>query len=76
METITLKTHIGDDGVLKFEMPVGVTNVDADVVVVFNVRQSEKEDWVAFINRTYGILADDPIERPEQPPYDVRDEIE
>ena len=68
METIKLRTHIGEDGVLKFEMPVGITNVDADIVVVFNVERREKEDWETFINRTYGILADDPIERPEQPP--------
>lgn len=32
--------------------------------------------WDQFINLTYGSLADDPIERGEQPPPDVRDEIE
>ena len=65
METIKFKTHIGSDGVLKVEMPVGVTNVDADVVVVYSVQaKNTPEDWAAFVNRTYGILADDPIERP------------
>lgn len=32
--------------------------------------------WDQFIDLTYGSLADDPIERGEQPPLDVRDEIE
>lgn len=76
METIRLRTHIGDDGILKFEMPVGVFDVDADIEVTISVQHDEKEDWITFLNRTYGILADDPIERPEQPPYDIRDEIE
>jgi hypothetical protein len=29
-----------------------------------------------FFERTYGSLADDPIERPPQGDYEVRDEIE
>lgn len=76
METIKLKTHIGEDGVLKVELPVGVTNVDAEVIVVYEVDTPEAEDWETFVNRTYGILADDPIERPPQLSFEVRDEIE
>ena len=75
IETIQLKVHIGADGILRIELPVGVANVDLDVVVVYNIKQDQAE-WEAFIDTTYGSLAHDPIERPEQPPYDVRDEIE
>ena len=32
--------------------------------------------WEQFIDLTYGSLADDPIERGEQPPFDAREEIE
>lgn len=32
--------------------------------------------WEQFIDATYGILADDPIERNQPPHPDVRDEIE
>lgn len=77
METLRFKTHIGSDGVLKLEMPVGVADVDAEVVVVYTVQpKSAVEDWETFVNRTYGILADDPIERPAELPPDVRDELE
>lgn len=77
METIRLKTHIGSDGVLKLEMPVGVTDVDAEVVVVYTIQPiPTAEDWETFVNETYGILADDPIERPPELPADVRDDIE
>ena len=32
--------------------------------------------WEQFVNLTYGSLADDPLERGEQPLPDMRDEIE
>jgi len=77
METIKVRKHVGSDGVLKFEIPVSTPDVDYEVVIVYTAQpRTEQEDWETFVNRTYGSLADDPIERPEQPPMDVRDEIE
>lgn len=77
METLKIRTHIGSDGLLKLEMPVGAENVDAEVVVIYTIQpKTEAEAWVDFVNRTYGILADDPIERPAELPQDVRDPIE
>ena len=74
METIRFRTHIGSDGMLKIEAPVGVSDVDAEVVLVYSVqRLNPDDDWAAFVNATYGILADDPIERPGELPADVRD---
>nr|WP_281721333.1 hypothetical protein [Nitrosomonas nitrosa] len=34
------------------------------------------EDWTDFVNRMYGALADDPIERPPQLPLTERDPID
>lgn len=79
METIRLKTHIGSDGLLKLELPTGVKDTDAEIVIVYTVDQSAEEEsqaeWEAFIDKTYGILADDPIERPTPLPKDIRDEL-
>src|SRR6266851_3062422 len=33
MDAIKLRSHVGADGILKLEVPVGVTNTDLDVVV-------------------------------------------
>lgn len=64
MATIRLTAHIGSDGVLKVETLVGVADVDADVVLIYSVqRPVPPDDWAAFVNATYGSLADDPIER-------------
>jgi len=76
MEAIRLNTHVGSDGILKLETPVGVHDVDCDVVVVVAPRsETSHEAWKDFVNATYGSLADDPIERGKQPPLDVRDAV-
>lgn len=74
MEAIKFKTHVGSEGILKLEMPVGA-NVDCEVTITVHPKMT-KEAWIAFLEATAGILADDPIERGEEPPLEVRDEIE
>jgi len=75
IETINLVVHIGADGILRLELPVGVQNVDLDVVVIYSVKKNA-DAWEAFIDATYGSLAHDPIQRPEELHDDVRDDIE
>lgn len=74
METIKLKTHVGSDGILKLEVPVGIYDCDCEVVVVVQPSVSHQE-WLAFIEETAGSLADDPIERLPQGEHEIRDEI-
>jgi hypothetical protein len=74
METIKLKSHIGKDGILKLEMPAGISDVDCEVTVTIKPKLSQAE-WVAFLEETAGILADDPIERGSQGEYETRDEL-
>ena len=39
-------------------------------------RPLQHESWSDFVNRMYGALADDPIERPPQLPLTERDPID
>ena len=68
METFKLQAYIGADGVLKVELPTGLSQRDVEVVVVLNTLATPPalESWQDFVNRMYGALADDPIERPPQ----------
>jgi hypothetical protein len=78
METIKLKAYVGSDGILKLEVPVNVKDTDLEVVVVMQPSETLVDDlgWPAgFFEETYGSLADDPIERPPQGEYEVRDEM-
>ncbi len=77
MEAIKLKTNISNDGILRVQLPEETYGVDCEVIVLYEPRpKMTHEQWEAFINETYGICADDPIERGEQLPYNVRDEID
>jgi hypothetical protein len=66
METIKIKTRVGDDGILKIELPAYAANRELDVVIVIQPRDEAVDalGWpIGFFDRTYGALADDPIER-------------
>ena len=61
MQTIKLDMRVGPDGILKLELPLEVSNVDLEVLVVF--QRKEKRGWPpGYFERTAGALADDPIE--------------
>jgi len=74
METFRVKAHVGKDGILKLELPVGAKDVDCDVTVTVNTKMT-RQQWLSFIEETAGSLADDPIRRLPQGAPDVRDEI-
>jgi hypothetical protein len=80
MEAIKVKTHVGSDGVLKLEVPVGISDRDLEVLVVVQPLETDEVDdlgWpIGYFDETAGSLADDPIERGPQGEYEVRDEIE
>ncbi len=80
METIKVKTHVGNDGILKLELPVGFSNSDLEIVVVVQSTSVQPDnfdraEWLAFIESTAGSLATDPIERGTQGIHEIRDEI-
>jgi hypothetical protein len=80
METIKLKVHIGPDGLLKIEMPTQLRNIETEVVVVLQTPEVEPRDANGYppdyFEAIDAIQADDLIERPAQPPLDVREPFE
>jgi hypothetical protein len=74
MQTIKLDTYVGQDGILKLELPPELSDANLEIVVV--VQRKEKRGWPpGYFERTAGALADDPIERPPQGEYEERDEL-
>ena len=43
METITMKAHVGADGILTLQAPITVTNADVEVVIVVQPAKPEAE---------------------------------
>ncbi len=75
MQTIKVNARTGYDGVLKLELPIGVSNTEVEVVLV--IHAEEKRGWPpGYFEETAGSLADDPIERPPQGGYEARDALE
>ncbi len=82
MKRITLQTHIGSDGLLRLELPVGMADVDLEVTVTMqplaSATNSDPEElgWPPdFFEQTYGILRDVPLERGDQGEYEVRESL-
>lgn len=80
MQTMKLKARIEQDGMLKLEVATGLSGGDVEVVLVVQPAQSPQVDakgWpVGFFERIDSMEADDMIERPPQPPLEIRDPIE
>lgn len=74
MQTIKIDARVNEDGILKLELPLDVTNSDLEVLVV--IQTKAKRRWPdGYFERTAGSLADDPLERPAQGEFEDRDEL-
>lgn len=52
---------------LHLTLPAEYANQDVELVVIIQPRKEtmERQNWLAFLNQSYGCLADDPLARPE-----------
>lgn len=79
METVKLQSRVGKDGILKLEVPVNMTDTDLEVLLVvqpIETEQTGRDKWLDFLEQTAGILGDDPMARPPQGDYEVREPVE
>lgn len=60
METIKLRQYVGKDGILHLDIPVGVTEGDVEVMVIYQP-VSPPTVTGRSLEHFYGICADDPI---------------
>jgi hypothetical protein len=80
METLKFKTRVGSDGVVKLEIPTDLTDQEVEIVLVMQPLAVEPLDDmgypIGYFEETYGMFADEPLERNQPTHPDVRDEIE
>jgi len=82
MKSIKLQTHISEDGVLQLHVPTELANSDVEVTIVPrspSAQQTSPEELgysPEFINTVLGGWEGEPLARPEQPPYQEREEIQ
>jgi hypothetical protein len=68
MQIITLRSHIGSDGILQLQLPDELKNQDVTVIV-----RPEISQWLSVLEKTAGTIPD--LERPSQGQYEVRESL-
>lgn len=59
MESIKVRQRVGQDGILHLDIPVGLTDRDIEVMVIYQPIQ--RVTAAMSLEDLYGICADDPI---------------
>ena len=73
---LTLINHLSPEEVAMLIGAAANRLVDAEKDFKPSQRFQSQEEWLAFLDRTMGSLADDPLERPEQLPFETRETLE
>lgn len=60
MESIKVRRHVGTDGILHLDIPVGVTEREVEVMVIYQPAPPSIATGRS-LEQFYGICADDPI---------------
>ena len=82
MKTIELTSHVGEDGILRLELPIDMRDQDLDVLVVLNPVSGQApgargEDlWPpGLFASTAGAFREEPLEREDQGEYEHREPL-
>ncbi|NET60475.1 MAG: hypothetical protein F6K47_31360 [Symploca sp. SIO2E6] len=59
MQTITLNSHIGSDGLLQLKLPEELKNQNVTVII-----RPQTTEWLSILHKTAGNIPD--LERPPQ----------
>jgi hypothetical protein len=79
MNTIAIKSHIGADGMLQLSIPTNMADSDVEILVVLQPLKpniNSIKNWPEeFVQKTFGCLKDDPIERDNQGDFPLREDL-
>ncbi|MBD2168871.1 hypothetical protein H6G04_31325 [Calothrix membranacea FACHB-236] len=83
MQSIKLCSHVGSDGILHLEIPVGITDKEMEVMVIYQqiepsapAKTPQELGWPpGFFEQTYGSCQDDPIVIDYEGDFEIREEI-
>jgi len=80
MKAIQIESHVGNDGVLILQVPLGIAEARSRVVVTIQTVAADKTstsedrmEWQEFIEKTYGSCAGLGLEEPDDAPSQERD---
>lgn len=74
MHSITLKSHVGSDGLLKIHLP-DMRDTDIEVVIVYQTSLTQDVE-ASPLSEFYGCIQDDSFFRHPQPEQPERESLE
>jgi hypothetical protein len=81
MHSVTLRSHVGPDGILNLQVPSGIRDADVEVMVIMqplvtdSVKTPANSEWPpGFFEQTFGSIPD--LERPPQGELPEREPLE
>lgn len=83
MQSIKVVSRVGSDGILHLDVPVGMTNEELEVMVIFQPLKSSVQvetpqalGWLpGFFEEVIGGWAGEALERGEQGEFEIRESI-
>ena len=78
MQSLTLHTRVGKDGILKLEMPVGIVDTDLEIILILNpvVESRIATEWPRnFFTEIVGGWVGAPLVREPQGTYESRSDF-
>lgn len=78
MQSLTLHTRVGKDGILKIEMPIGITNTELEIILVVHPTEEVHPvpEWPAnFFTEIVGGWEGASLVREPQGTYETRSEF-
>ena len=83
MQSIKVRSRVGADRMLHLQVPVGIKDIDLEVIVVFQhiapatePKKPEDLGWPpGFFETVIGSWEGEPLVRPDQLEYEMREEL-
>ena len=76
MQSLTLHTRVGKDGILKLEMPSDMIDIELEIVLIFNPITESAINWSPdFFTEVVGGWQGEPLVRESQGNYETRNEL-
>lgn len=80
MQSVTLRAYVGENGILRLEIPTDLSDTDVEVMVIFHpvntATEKKQSGWTeGFFEKNAGSIPDFP-DRESQGEYETRNELE
>lgn len=76
MDSIKIRSHVGKDGILHLDIPVEMPDTEIEVTVTIQRVTPQQRGWMpGFFEEVIGGWVGEPLERPEQGEYEIREQL-